>query len=194
MVEPPSSTDVSSTLAWVHASKATNLGAMLERQWQQMHQVVADSAGPQPPAPNPAARSSECCSAGMCLCTGAGLKVRQIADAFLRHMKTTFPKDTDFRRKLLDANIVVRIVGEPLVDDNEQIVGMENAFGEVFFHVGLQYLSPFRPTFLKVEEVEHDREHAGTDGRRYIKAPHADCLGMGTSCAELFHDLSQTLW
>lgn len=174
-----SADDVAQTLAWAHqASKATNLSAALEQCWDQLHHTIGKDPSLDLPSGGVVAPPSACYDAGICLCTGDGPKLKLIGDLFLRLMKKVFAKGSGVREMLSAGRIVVLITGEPDTDDYETILGMDAAFGQVLFHLGLQYFSPFRPTFMEVHEVEAGEEAPASGGRRYVKATLAEGPGL----------------
>lgn len=170
-VLPPALSSVIDTAAWAYSASGSNLSGMLEKDWNQRHQVAYSSDCPPELSAQANMESDDvlCLSAGVCLCSDTGKITKQIGDRLLAHMRKYFPRGSETRQKLLEGFVVLSVVGEPASDDYEDIVGSDNLFGEVLFHCGLHYLSPFRPTFMKVEEVAAGGEAPAVEGRRYVK-------------------------
>lgn len=149
---------VSKTVACAQkASKVTNLPFALEQDWMELNKLVQAADCPALP-PNVSESVSKCYTAGMCLCSGSGIKLDAIASGFLRLMKRVFPKSSEHYTTLLNGGVVVRISGEPDSDDLDAVVAMECPFPDEFYHIGLQYLKPYRPTFLRVVAEEGGEE------------------------------------
>lgn len=153
--------------AFAHASGATNLGAALESDWKHRHQIVLEescssiaSQGNDAP--------SQCYTAGVCLCSGPGKTLAQMGSALLAHMKKVFAPRSDARRLLLDGFIVLRLTGAPGTDDEEEQIPRP-CLADRFFHIGLMYLSPFRPTLLPLSAADAGEEAPIADGRLYVQ-------------------------
>ena len=162
------------TLAWTQRSRGTALAAKLESAWQQSHSTIMDVDCPKVPEPEVA--TSSCLTAGVCLCSETGVIVKKVADRLLTHMKEVFQARSGARAKLLNGSIVIMFICEPRDADWETIVGQDEIFKIVLFHVALMYLKPYRPTFMACERAaapvgEPDGDHL----RMYVKA----CLPQG---------------
>lgn len=122
-------------------------------------------------------RQEDLLHCGVCLCSGDGPKTKQIAERLLAHMRQVFPlpNESGNRKRLLDGFIVLRVCGEPESYDYEDMLACEDCFADMWFHIGLHYLSPFRPAMLRVIEVDEvDGEAPREQGRRYVKV-----VGLG---------------
>ena len=87
-----------------------------------------------------------------CLTTGDIAKQAVfLGGRLLANMKATFVPSWGSRTLLLEG-IVLELIGEPVVENRtfDELVGLQDARGTLILHVGLQYLKPFRPTFLVV--------------------------------------------
>ena len=168
-VLPPCANTVINGAAWAQASPSTNLPLALEQVWLQTHQTIRhEQCSPVAEVPD-AAPAGVCYSAGVCLCNDHGKRAKQLGARLLARLRVVFPATSDRRAKLLEGFIVLRIAFEPKELDYEAILETENAFGEVYFHIGLQYLNPLRPTFLKLELADAGGEAPADDGRIYLK-------------------------
>lgn len=134
--------------AWAVSSRETELSTSLRQHWEQAHKtlmedsaVVVDAADSVP---------SSCRIVGRCLCSAAGRSLKRFRDMFLQCMKAVFPQGSDLRRRLMDGSIVVRLQGQPLDDDEDAFLAEDDPFKESWLHIGLQYLSPYRPTFAQL--------------------------------------------
>ena len=85
-------------------------------------------------------------------------------------MKKAFPPGSDARKLLLEGFVAFRLDGEPAASgsDSEALIEMEG-FLSVYYHVGLMYVRPFRPTLMLLEEAHCPSEAPTEDGRRYVK-------------------------
>lgn len=176
-VAAPDPKEVSEIVAWAHQCASSNLGACLERAWMDMHQLVQHDQCPPLPTDAAGPAKKTCYIAGVCLCSGDGPKTKQIAERLLAHMRQVFPlpNESGNRKRLLDGFIVLRVCGEPESYDYEDMLACEDCFADMWFHIGLHYLSPFRPTMLRVIEVDEvDGEAPREQGRRYVKV-----VGLG---------------
>ena len=61
--------------------------------------------------------------------------------------------------------------GEPTVENRsfDELVDSQDAYDTLILHVGLQYLKPFRLTFLVVVPGEARPEIPAGAGRRYVQ-------------------------
>lgn len=166
---PPTADSVVDSIAWAHASGATNLGPGLEEGWMQMHQAVTQASGANVFPAEDASDPPPCYEAGVCLCSTEGKALKQVGDKLLKHMRERFKPKSKDRGLLLDGFVVLRIVGGPDTDDYETLLGPGGDICEVLLHVGLHYLKPFRPTFLELVCAEAGNEMPASNGRRYVK-------------------------
>lgn len=159
-------------VAWARWSKASALSGCLAQSWDEMHRtVMEDQCGPcNADCPPP----SECLLAGMCVCSGDGKELKKLRSLFLRAMKTTFPPTTPQRSMLLGGGIVVRMTSssrDPLgTEGGEQVTG--NA--DLWLHIGMMYLTPYRPTLLQLEEVPRPEIAPPSLGSIYLKVVPVD--------------------
>lgn len=165
----PDGEAISRATAWAHgAAKHTNLAMALEKDWEQLHRLVQLSECPPLPANLTSGETSACYKAGVCLCSNEGKIINGMAEAFVKQLKKAFAKAD--QKTLLEGGVVVRIAGEPDTEDLEELLAMERPCHEELYHIGLQYLKPYRPTFLRVSEVSGCGEEPVGDERVYVKA------------------------
>lgn len=171
-VLPPSAEQVVGTTAAAQSwASSSNLAASLEGAWRQLTQMVLHGQSPPLPAATETDKKATlCCNAGTCLCSTEGQRTKRIGQRLLAYMRRAFPVGSEKRAQLLDGHVVLSIMWEPDTTDFDTIIEAEEPFGEMLLHIGLQYLQPFRPTFLKMEHAEAGQEMPAIDGRRYAKA------------------------
>lgn len=159
---------LSRAVSWSHTSHATNLSSCLKEDWARMHQpLVVDEAAPSnvgvsAPAP--------CLEAGFCVCSGDGKVLRRIRDQFLSAMKKAFPRQSPQRDLLRNASVVACVSGTRITDDYEEMLAAECVSRTVYWHIGLMYLSPFRPTVMVLDLADDLRETTHRTERVHVKA------------------------
>lgn len=150
--------------AWAcAASKRSNVGPCLEEGWAEDHKTVMHSSCPAVEADAPL--STPCRDAGICICSGEGLELYRFRNAILKNMKLTF-KNTSKRALLAEGFIVAHFVnmgaaagqGHPMADAGIGGPALE----DLWLHVGMQYFSPYRPTFHRMLQVEDPGLDDGT--------------------------------
>lgn len=184
-VLPPATDTVIDSAAWAQSALGTNLAANLEEFWKQRHQAVLPTHAPTASTSAESHSVSLCFSAGVCLCSEQGKIVKELGCLFLALMRRTFPNHSEEKALLVSGSIVVRFSGAPSSEDYDAILADPAAFGELVLHIGLQYLNPYRPTFMKVEDSTAEGEIAADVGRRYVK------VTFGRALSQRFH--GQTL-
>ncbi len=170
---------IAKVVAWAHECRTTNLSSSLSRNWAAMHQLVMEEDCP-PLEGNESelVREGACRAAGRCVCTGPGRQLHLLRSEFIASMKKVFRPGSSQRESLVSGRIVVRLTGETAAGAPDAPQALPT---DVFLHIGLMFLSPYRPTFMLVEATEDLREVA-VDGRRlYIRAP---ALGTIVLCSE----------
>lgn len=111
--------------------------------------------------------------AGVCLCTGSGLTLASYTDALLLLMRGIFRPKTPQRELLVSGHIVIRILGNSLLpEDDEDVDLLASLEGtkDDWWHIGLNYLSPFKPTLMSVKPVEKDDETVPSADRVFIES------------------------
>lgn len=150
-VQPATQAMISDSIAWAYQTKQCNASSTLRQFWEELHQVTEGESSSQPPGAN---GPKECRAAGQCVCQGPGCALRRFRNAFLRALKAAFPTQSLGRKHLVDGFVFVRLTGRPSDDNADAFVELDEPIKETWLHVGLQYLSPFRPTFMEVHVVE----------------------------------------
>lgn len=95
---------------------------------------------------------SECWRAGVCLCSAEGREVKSIAAAFMRRLKTAFPRGTPQFTDMLASQICVLLEGKAVEDDGPETPSVRI---EVW-HIAHVSLSPYLITLQNLgwdEEV-----------------------------------------
>lgn len=108
--------------------------------------------------------------AGRCLCTQAGQRLRRLRNKFLQAMKTAFPPASPERGALMAGSIVAHIAWRPATDDGQGASLPADPPLESWLHVGLMYLSPYRPTFMQLSLYKDLEECSPSPTRVYVKA------------------------
>ena len=149
----------STALAWcARHPRASRVGSSLESTWAASHALIRPEECTPVAAPAPPSR---CQLAGRCLCAGDGRRLYLMAEAVLAALKRTFKRDALAMRLLREAHVAIHLRGV-----NEGL----GARGDLYFHIGLMYLNPFRPTFHALA-LAADLGEAPLDDRRvYFKA------------------------
>ena len=156
--------------AWAHGISKVNLSPKLEKQFLQQCRPVLGEDCESLPNTDTQPEPTKCFEAGVCLCKGVGPKLKAIGNGLDTHMRKIFNAKCEHRLSLVEGFVVLRLMGEPISDNVDEIMGQENAFPSVFFHVGMHYLTPFRPTLLKLEPASDDGEEPAQGGRLYVQA------------------------
>ena len=153
------------------ARQGTQLGPHLKQHWQAQHNTIMDDDCTDPPGA-PVVAKNKCYDYGRCICSAEGKAVRALLNGMMnKAMKPVFHRSNVEERKLLrEGNIVVRLWAEYAEGDIsiDALLEMDDSEMEIWGHIGLMYLSPYRPTFTKVVPVPApDSEE--TEGRVYVK-------------------------
>lgn len=161
--------EVIKATAWAQsAARSCNLAATMAQDWRAQHMPAQPVVGPI--AKHDADVVSACYIAGVCLCSGSGPKVRVVAELFLKQMKKQFSRASNFQGKLLDGRVVARFIGETDTDAAGDNPDLGNGCCDMWYHIGMHYLNPYRPTFMKVLEAEAPEGELAGHGRLYVKA------------------------
>ena len=109
----------------------------------------------------------------MCLCSDdeAGHNRHRRGKKFLAHVKGVCPPKSLAREDIAAGMLVVRLIGRS--KSYEALVSEEAPdIVDVWYHVGLMYLSPFEPTFMQVAPVADPGETSHDPRRVYIESGH----------------------
>lgn len=159
---------VASSASWAHASKASNLSTSLKDAWSAMHKTLLEEECQ--PCVSTVESPSPCWEAGMCICSVQGQKLKRLCNRFKAAMKVAFPVNSKEKGLLVDGSIVARVHGSWVVDDFEAMLQMTEFERTIYLHIGLMYLSPYRPTMLVVEPAPDLAETSASPHRMYVKA------------------------
>ena len=90
----------------------------------------------------------------MCVCSdAAGVAVARRCKRFTNHMKQVCGVNSQERTDLRDGKLVVRLVGPAGKAGEAADVEEERPPIDMWFHIGLQYLSPYELTLWRVQPV-----------------------------------------
>lgn len=163
--------DVGRVAAWAMACKATNIGHALRRHWAEDHETLMEEDCAVCLPDEDAKRKRICLDAGMCLCCDSGRMLYSFRNKFLLSLKRAFPPNSSGRASLVGGNILVKFVRRPPAGaDYEAILADDDPYQEVFLHISLMYLSPFRPTFQLLHKASDVNEMDPHPDRIYVKA------------------------
>ena len=161
--------------AWAGASRKTNVGPCLEEAWAEQHQTVMHNMCP--PVGVAGAMSSVCRDAGICICSVQGRRLYRFRNALLRQMKASF-KEPSKRNLLAEGFVVAHLscISGPMEDGPDSGPG-EGGMHDLWLHVGLQYFSPYRPTYHILQKVDSpDHEEQDATPCVYLKANSDVCV------------------
>lgn len=159
---------VQDAIAFAHRSKASKLSSDLQASWAGMHKIVMESDCDDTTIPDPP--PSACLAAGVCLCTGIGKDLKKLQTRFLAEMKKVFHAKSTERAFLADGSIVVRFEANGSHGDRTDLDSDEGTKKELFYHIGLMYWKPYRPTLMELSRATADAEHLEEVGRLWVKA------------------------
>eukprot|EP00971_Amphidinium_carterae_P277981 5518161-Amphidinium_carterae.4 len=167
LLDPERSKEVSSqAAAWAQAHSHHNLGVFLENAWADLHTTIQGAIN-LPPDPECDAQQSKCRAAGRCLHHSMeGRTLFRLRNSFLRVMKDSL--GTVVAKKLLSEGLLVlHLKGQKWSSTDGSDASLQ-----LWFHVALQYWSPYRPTFHVVEPVPDPEPyiHTSNDERVFVKA------------------------
>ena len=111
----------------------------------------------------------ECAKAGCCVCSGDGRLLRSFRNSVLRAFKAACPPQSADRSSLVAGDLVLRLTSQA-GDGALDAVAEEHSVADVFLHVSLMYLKPFRPTFHRVKPVPPPLGEAVEGSRIFVKA------------------------
>ena len=124
------------------------LSPALDAVWDYGHRMFAEAEAPTIAEEENAV--GPCLEAGICLCSPAGRELRRRAARPFNWLKFQCPHRSEKKQRLVDGYIVVRLLGGPRAYTGEVA---SDASHELWLHIALMYLSPYRPTWHLVEPV-----------------------------------------
>lgn len=157
--------DVVDALAWTsewrHTTKlATNMNA----HWAAMHENLAEGSCPEIAEAPP---ESLCLEAGICLCSRAGLALKQRGTRLVNFMKRVCPHKSGLRKQLIDGAFVFHIHGGDRKYDGRDATLRAV---DLWYHASLHYMSPWRTTWHELQLAPDPGEMPPSDDRRYVRA------------------------
>jgi hypothetical protein len=112
--------------------------------------------------------SLTCLSVGICICKGSGIVLRSMRNAFINAMKKILPPKSQGRTLLQNGFIIVRLESSPAA---ACVIGPQPQPEECLAaHVGMQYLSPFRPTYQVLRCVHTEDGTLAVGDRVFFQA------------------------
>ena len=142
--------------SWACGQRGSNVGSNLDRLWAERHQTITEPSASQ--AEHGQHPSSKCADAGVCLCTGAGLGLKQLHNALLRMMKRRFQGKA--KQELADGLYTLRLFADRASEDSALPAAEGSHDEEHILHLSLMYWKPYRPTFHKLVRSERPKGEA----------------------------------
>ena len=175
-------------------ARTTNLSSALLGDWAMRVQSIRAAGLPQvPPLTKESQKANRCVTCGECVCGPETKQIWTLGNKVLAQLKTVFKYSAGDRKMLSDGVVFVCFTWERPVDegigaDEGDIVPLPQV-GVQWVHVGLQYLAPYRPTFLAMVERDWDVGEVMPD--EYIPLKELHFLAVFT--APIF-DVPHTIW
>lgn len=163
---PAQGESVANAVLWAHYTKEANSSSALKRHWEQCHETLLEANCPPIAATMP--HLSGCCVAGRCLCTNEGKHLVKLRSALFDNMKKVFLAGSELRDRLIDGHFILKLDGLPDTDDFDALLE-DDAFKEVWLHVGMLSLSPYQPTFMLLQKQLEPAGSAGSSARIQVK-------------------------
>ena len=120
------------------------------------------------PLPAKIDEPSKCWLAGVCICCIAGKRLNRLRNAFMKSFKSLLPYASMDRTLCRSGWIIFHVYHQSEVASSGSAdeVAMGD-FEDEWFHCGMLYLSPLRPTYAKLilEHVEAGAHHPNTPER-----------------------------
>jgi hypothetical protein len=150
-------------MSYLHDNKSkTNLGQALLNSFSLKCQAIGpeDSLTPLPTPDQLESEKSDqqqgnkpkkrnakpsCAEAGLCFCSEVGCVVWKLWCRFINSIKLAFPFSLPYRTTLLTKSDIFAVI-EGCSQATANTHGFQSQVVKVW-HIGIQYLSPFRPTF-----------------------------------------------
>ena len=145
------------------SKKATNIGDLLRRSFSLKHREIGNAdgdatqleedddeaaGGNNSKAKRPSQKKPECWQIGVCVCSEQGQQLYRLKQRFINVIKAQFPASGEHRHSLLKASRVFILLRGCVVEEASKESPQFTI--ELLLHVGIQYLTPFRPTFREV--------------------------------------------
>ena len=169
--QPPLLETAESVMSVLGANhRATNMARCLDEDWRRRHTTLMHDTCP--PC-GPTGQESRCKTAGVCLCCPSGKLLLTFSNRFIQAIKQVCPVDSDNRKLLANGKLVALLQGTPAEREGQD--GQEhpqgNVHNQLFFHIALQYFSPYRPTFhMVLPAAAPPGEPAADERRLYVQA------------------------
>lgn len=158
---------IADAVSWAYQSKQANASSCMKEYWAKAHTLLGGQQSA--PATDKTDPPTMCQLAGRCICSGVGKDLRALRDAVLRSMKRTFPAGSSERKRLLEGFVVLRLSCVAIGNDPHD-PGCTGVAKDIFLHVGMMYLSPYRPTYLCLDLVSGIVGEAASEGGLWVKA------------------------
>lgn len=190
---PRSANLAARALSFAKAKPASAMHTALEMDWRRRTSLVdAEGAALIPDPTRQEKALQECLVAGVCLCSPEGKVLKRFCSHLLaKGFKAACPPLSAARRLLAEGGITIALASAPpppQTADVSEVVPPDclaaPATASLWLHIGLMYLSPFRPTFQKLL-LAPDQP---ADGGRVLLTAAGSFSGYHTTMEELPKD------
>eukprot|EP00971_Amphidinium_carterae_P351001 6491847-Amphidinium_carterae.2 len=159
--------------------KRSNLGVCMSDYWQQWHETVDAKQAQE--FRHEVDTERLCQKEGICLCCGDGLLLKKLRNAVNDFMKQAFKKQQSLKALCKDGSCVLEFSHTMdtgiVADDLPSPAGaVRDEVPNVFLHVAMLYLSPFRATYHCVQRVQSPSMDEAALNRVFVKVLRKPCL------------------
>ena len=127
----------------------TPLAGAMDKFWEEQHYTIDKGLDMKQRGQAEEKTHTECLESGVCLCSAEGQALKRLHRAFLAKMKGAFQLQ-DMKSLLANGQICVRLTER---GQDMPATGNRGRRPDIFLHVAMMYWSPYRPTFLLMEQV-----------------------------------------
>lgn len=191
-VKHTSAADLKACVAWSHEHfKQSPVCGRMRQEWLDRSDLLLEEQCP-PCADLPKDPAAECAALRFCICSEAGKRVHKKAHTFLAALKEACRPLSAARQRLKDGVIVVRLIGSSRVVQRGELADVE--LHEAWWHIGMQYITPFRPTFMELRRVadlgempaDMSRVYVASTGKFAVLHKVIEPLGNAAACVAEF--------
>lgn len=161
--------------AWAVESRESTLSTSLRQHWATRHKTLLEGDCRPVGEQQKGAAPTECRSVGRCVCSAEGQQIKRFKNSLLRCMKKVCPTGSEERAKLVQGFVVVHLIGRPAEGDDEAYLASESPVKGAWLHIGLQYLSPYRPTYMALQPVRDACGQEILDGTVLLQVQRVSC-------------------
>lgn len=191
---PSSGQTAEDVMGWCNANQRTPAAqawlSSLRESWARDHRMIMSSECKPLPEGTGDTEDGKCLRFGRCLCDERGRRVKLLGNSLLKLLKVFCPARSSARDRLVNGELLIHLAGRHAAqpgqrnapgNDAPTASGATASGQSVTLHVSLMYLSPWRPTYQRMQV-----QQAG--GVMRLKAT-CDFVTHWAMCAELDLDL-----